>query len=325
MNPETRTDTVVLIHGLWMTPLSWEHWVTRYEQRGMRVITPGYPRPAGHGRRRGAPPRPVAAGESRRARDLRPPYRTIAALDTADHHGAFVRRRVRPASSRRRLRLGRCLDRRRRGEGCMGAAVQPDQGGVPGPAQSGQSASCGAHHRARVSLCVHEQPEPRGIEEEPYDRYAVPVSGRILFQGAFANVNPNAPTRYNFANDDRAPLFIAGGNDNILPPAVQREISKGMRRLPRAISAYKLFDGRSHYTCGEAGRRLPTSRSTGRRRLRQGISARVELLVNGPINGYGREPAYSFNNSTGRPIQPGTSILLSLVHEASRARLAGNM
>ena len=57
-----------------------------------------------------------------------------------------------------------------------------------------------------------------------YDRYAVPVSGRILFQGAFANVNPNAPTRYNFANDDRAPLlFIAGGNDNILPPAVQRE------------------------------------------------------------------------------------------------------
>src|SRR5262245_48866531 len=35
--------TVVLIHGLWMTPLSWEHWVTRYEQRGMKVITPGYP------------------------------------------------------------------------------------------------------------------------------------------------------------------------------------------------------------------------------------------------------------------------------------------
>ena len=159
-----------------------------------------------------------------------------------------------------------------------------------------------------------------------YDRYAVPVSGRILFQGAFANVNPNAPTRYNFANDDRAPLlFIAGGNDNILPPAVQRENFERNAK-PRAISAYKLFDGRSHYTCArKAGRRLPTSRSTGRRRLRQGISARVELLVNGPINGYGREPAYSFNNSTGRPIQPGTSILLSLVHEASRARLAGNM
>jgi pimeloyl-ACP methyl ester carboxylesterase len=43
MEREAAADTVVLIHGLWMTPLSWEHWVTRYEQRGLRVITPGYP------------------------------------------------------------------------------------------------------------------------------------------------------------------------------------------------------------------------------------------------------------------------------------------
>src|ERR1700722_3431808 len=37
------TDTVVLIHGLWMTPLGWEHWVKRYEERGFKVINPGYP------------------------------------------------------------------------------------------------------------------------------------------------------------------------------------------------------------------------------------------------------------------------------------------
>src|SRR5580658_2959257 len=37
------TDTIVLIHGLWMTPLAWEHWVKRYEERGFKVITPGYP------------------------------------------------------------------------------------------------------------------------------------------------------------------------------------------------------------------------------------------------------------------------------------------
>src|ERR1700761_2949513 len=39
----TAPDTIVLIHGLWMTPLAWEHWVTRYEERGFRVLTPGYP------------------------------------------------------------------------------------------------------------------------------------------------------------------------------------------------------------------------------------------------------------------------------------------
>jgi pimeloyl-ACP methyl ester carboxylesterase len=36
-------NTVVLIHGLWMTPLAWEHWVERYEARGLTVLTPGYP------------------------------------------------------------------------------------------------------------------------------------------------------------------------------------------------------------------------------------------------------------------------------------------
>src|SRR5262245_62097135 len=43
MEQEAPADTVVLIHGLWMTPLSWEHWVTRYEKRGLKVVTPGYP------------------------------------------------------------------------------------------------------------------------------------------------------------------------------------------------------------------------------------------------------------------------------------------
>jgi alpha-beta hydrolase superfamily lysophospholipase len=33
------TSTVVLIHGLWMTPLAWEHWVERYEARGFTVLT----------------------------------------------------------------------------------------------------------------------------------------------------------------------------------------------------------------------------------------------------------------------------------------------
>jgi pimeloyl-ACP methyl ester carboxylesterase len=35
--------TVVLIHGLWMTSRSWEHWKERYERRGYDVLTPAYP------------------------------------------------------------------------------------------------------------------------------------------------------------------------------------------------------------------------------------------------------------------------------------------
>ena len=39
----TTPDTIVLVHGLWMTPRSWEEWVSYYEAKGYRVITPTYP------------------------------------------------------------------------------------------------------------------------------------------------------------------------------------------------------------------------------------------------------------------------------------------
>jgi pimeloyl-ACP methyl ester carboxylesterase len=34
---------IVLIHGFWVTPRSWEHWIDRYEQAGHRVLAPAYP------------------------------------------------------------------------------------------------------------------------------------------------------------------------------------------------------------------------------------------------------------------------------------------
>ena len=44
MGTEGRTpDTIVLIHGLWLTPRSWEKWVERYASRGYRVLAPSWP------------------------------------------------------------------------------------------------------------------------------------------------------------------------------------------------------------------------------------------------------------------------------------------
>ena len=37
------TQTILLIHGLWMTPRSWEHWVARYTNQGYNVLAPAYP------------------------------------------------------------------------------------------------------------------------------------------------------------------------------------------------------------------------------------------------------------------------------------------
>ena len=63
-------DTVVLIHGLWMTPRSWEHWVERYESRGFKVLAPAWPGMEGEVEALNA--RPVADRHARRRADRRP-------------------------------------------------------------------------------------------------------------------------------------------------------------------------------------------------------------------------------------------------------------
>src|SRR5688572_22273149 len=41
--PSKGPNTIVLVHGFWVTPRSWEHWITRYEAQGYRVLAPAYP------------------------------------------------------------------------------------------------------------------------------------------------------------------------------------------------------------------------------------------------------------------------------------------
>lgn len=36
-------STIVLVHGLWMTPKCWEEWIPYYEAKGYKVIAPGWP------------------------------------------------------------------------------------------------------------------------------------------------------------------------------------------------------------------------------------------------------------------------------------------
>src|SRR3984957_5459691 len=43
MGTDTKTpDTIVLIHGLWLTSLSWEFWLDHYKNRGFNVVARGW-------------------------------------------------------------------------------------------------------------------------------------------------------------------------------------------------------------------------------------------------------------------------------------------
>lgn len=248
-------DTVVLVHGLWMTPLSWEHWVTRFAQRGLKVITPGYPG--------------IEPGEAGVAaiRDDPSPLAGLGIRDVFDHLRATVSSLDSPPIIMGHS-FGGAFVQLLLDAGLGAAGVSIDGAGVKGVRSLPFSQVRAVfpvlrnpfNYRRAVPITEKQFhyafTNNLGVEDSRivFDRYAIPVSGRMLFQGALANFTPNAPTTYDFGNNDRAPLlFIAGGNDHILPPAVQRENYNKSSRRSSALTAFKLFEGRSHYTCGEAG------------------------------------------------------------------------
>jgi len=255
MQPKEAADTVVLIHGLWMTPLAWEHWVNRYAQRGLRVITPGYP---------GVEPGMAGVEALRRDPSL---LANLGVREVFDHLAEIISS-LQTAPIIMGHSFGGTFVQLLVDAGYGRAGVSIDGAAVKGvkalPFSEIKATFPVLHNPANLHRAVpiteaefHYAFTNNLSDEESkkvYDRYAVPVPARVLFQGGFANFTPHAPTTYNFANDDRAPLlFIAGGNDHILPPVVQLENYEKNTKHSTAISAYRVFPGRSHFTCGEAG------------------------------------------------------------------------
>jgi pimeloyl-ACP methyl ester carboxylesterase len=88
---------------------------------------------------------------------------------------------------------------------------------------------------------------------EVYQRNAIPVPGRLVFQAGLANLNPRAATRVNYRNDERAPLLlIAGSDDHTVPASVDRSTFRKYRNS-KAITDFKEFPGRSHLIVAQEG------------------------------------------------------------------------
>ncbi len=245
-------DTIVLIHGLWMTPLSWEHWIERYSERGYQVLAPAWP------------------GMDTDIEQLREDTSAIDNLgieEIVDSYDAIISKLHTPP-----IIMGHSfggaftevlLDR---GLGAAGVAI--DSAGVRGvtklPFSTLRSGfpvlkSPANKHRA-VALTLPEFhysfTNTMDDEEakEAFERYAAPGPGRVLWEGAFANFNPHTALQVDFKNEDRAPLLvIAGGSDHVEPASVQRQASKRFQRKSAALTDYKEFPGRSHFLIGQEG------------------------------------------------------------------------
>jgi pimeloyl-ACP methyl ester carboxylesterase len=247
--PDTTTtskpDTILMIHGLWMTPRSWEHWKERYEGRGYTVLTPSWPGMEGEVEALNADPSPIAA---------------LDIDDIVDHYDKIIRNMDRPP-----IIMGHSfggaftqilLDR---GLGCVAVGVaSATVRGVrdlpwstirattpilKNPFNKGQAVPLTAKefHYAFANTLSDE--ESNAI----YERYAVPGSTTVLREGAFANFHRDAPTKVDFERADRAPmLLIAFGEDHIIPPKAARH-NEEKYDDDISITEFKEFEGRPHF------------------------------------------------------------------------------
>jgi pimeloyl-ACP methyl ester carboxylesterase len=236
-----RPDTIVLIHGFWVTPRSWEDWIKHYEAKGYRVLAPAYPGFEVEVEALNADPTPIEKLEvPALVEHLESVVGAVESPPILMGHsagGAFTQI---------------LLDH---GFGAVGVAINsaPTEGvrAIP-PSQLKATLPVlkNPANRHKAVGFTHEQwhyaftntfsdEESRRL----YERYHIPASGSIFWGSVLANLQPgHQDTWVDYHNDDRAPLlFISGSEDHLMPPKIQQSNAKHYKSY--TITEVKEFAG----------------------------------------------------------------------------------
>ncbi|KAE8334725.1 Alpha/Beta hydrolase protein [Aspergillus arachidicola] len=244
--------TIILIHGLWMTPLSWEDWITHYRNKEYEVLAPGWPgideRTPTEVR---ADPRPLA-------------NKTIT--DIVDHYETIIRGLPTPP-----IIIGHSFGGLftqillSRGLGCAGVGISPaPPAGILSLPLSTLRATFPVlrnplHFSSTVQISANQfhycfgnhlsQAESNAL----YDRYAIPSVARVLWQGALGGLSKSGPAHVEFDKSTRAPLLlISGTNDHVVTQStVEKEFA--MYDKGPTVVELKVFEGRTHGIINQEG------------------------------------------------------------------------
>ena len=243
-------QTVVLIHGMWMTPRSWDNWIDHYIDRGYRAIAPGWP----------------GVKDPEETRRDPSALKGLGLSKIVDHYESLIRELDRPpiviGHSFGGLVTQLLLDR---GLGAAGVAIgtAPPKGvlrlplstlrsGLPGLKnpfdRDGLAPLTPEQFRWRFTNTL-SQAESDAIYREHY----IPGTNRAFVEDAYAALNRNSPAAVDFDNANRAPLLlIVGQLDHISPPALNKTVLKLQRRAS-SVTESKEFPGRTHFMAGMDG------------------------------------------------------------------------
>ncbi len=245
------SKTILLVHGLWVTPRSWEKFKSYYEARGYNVVAPAWPGVQGD-----------VEGMQRDASS----FNGIGIEQVVAHYTKVIQ-----ALPEKPIIIGHSygglITQLLNDRGLAAAAVAVDSVPPKGikllpfstiealtpallnPFTAKRTYAMPFARWWRVFANVLSESEARAA----YKRYAIAAPGKAIFQAALSNVTPGSLATVNFKNPNRAPLLVIGGErDVIMPASLSRKIFKRHSASP-VKTGYKEFAGRSHFLVGENG------------------------------------------------------------------------
>jgi pimeloyl-ACP methyl ester carboxylesterase len=238
--------TVVLIHGMWMTPRSWDNWVDHYRDRGHNAIAPGWPGVKDPEETRRDPSGLKGLGVTKIVEHYEPIIRGLASPPIIIGHsfGGLVTQLL--------------LDR---GLGAAGVVIgtAPPNGIRVLPTSTLRAAFPALKNPFdRDGLAPLSQTQfqyrftntvSRAESDAIYDEHYIPGTNRAFFDAVFSK----AAAGVNWANPRRAPLLlIAGGEDHISPVSLNRKIHELQSRATSATEL-KEYAVRPHFMAGLDG------------------------------------------------------------------------
>jgi non-heme chloroperoxidase len=251
---QTGRPPVVFVHGLWLLPNSWDRWAELFEQSGFAALTPGWPDDPDTVEEAKAHPE-VFAGKS--------------VGQVADHFETIIRGLDRkPAIIGHSF--GGLLTQILAGRGLAAVSVAidpaPFRGVLPLPVSALRSAFPvlgNPANRNRAVPLTYEQFRyafANAVSEEEakqlYEDFAVPASGKPLFQAASANLNPWTEAKVDTKNPDRGPLLlISGEKDHTVPPAIANASYK-QQQDNQGVTEIAEIPGRGHALTIDSGWRV---------------------------------------------------------------------
>jgi pimeloyl-ACP methyl ester carboxylesterase len=240
------SQPIVLIHGLWMTPRSWEKFAERYTAAGHVVHAPSWP---------------GLEGDVEAIRADPSPLESLTISNIVDHYDAFIRgldeKPIIMGPSFGGLFMQLLVDR---GLGVAGVGISAAQprGVMKLPLTTLKSGSrilrnpTNRHKAVEYTLedFHYTMTNTLSVDDSKpyYERYAIPGAGHILFEGAAAQLNPRTAAKVDFAKTDRAPmLFIANGEDHVVPASVTKAIYHKYHKKSSAVVEYAEYPDRPHF------------------------------------------------------------------------------